>query len=246
MLKTPVEENARLYAVCRSILIDGDGEYSLSSNPDFEKRRRQIRENHDNKIEEVLQKISLKEWEKIKTSSETDEISSALHHALLYDQDNNLLYFEMGMRCAFVLFSDLTDTVGTIAEPELPEPDGAEPPKIEDILSKDPATITHEEVTIIYGAIEYPEVMDYYHRIPQDRRDEYRFIERMNKYYDVIYTDGKIAEFRERPSKLGEFSHLSPEEIRRLKIKRNYLDFHRMHVQDWCRKNDVKYTKAED
>lgn len=245
MLRLPLEENARLYAVSRSILLDENAEYSPSSNPDFEKRRREIQKNHDRAIEKIFRQISLDDLKEIKQDNHIDAVRNMLSDALLYDQDNNLLFFEMGMRCGFVLLSDLTDTEGTIAD-LTPEPEGAEPPKIEDILQKDPATLTHEEMTILNAALDIPTVMDYYGSIPPERRDEYRFIERMNRYYEIEYKDGKMTEFREKPSKLGDFGHLSPEEIRRLKIKRNYLDFHRMHVQEWCRKNGVLYTKAED
>lgn len=244
MLRIPVEENARLYAVARSILMDDEEQYAPSSNPDFEKRRRQIRENHDKKIEEVLQKISQKEWEEVKSDKARDNARNAFSDAILCDQDNNLLYFEMGMRCGYILFTDLTDTEGTIIEQ--PEPDTTEPPKIEDILQKDPATLTHEEITIINGATDIPAVWDYYMLIPEERRKEYRFIERMSKFFDVTYENGKITEFREKPSKLGDFSHLPPEEIRRLKISRNYLGLQRHVMQDWCRENGVRYIKAED
>lgn len=245
-----MEEKSRLYAISRAILWDESQGRSKSSNPDFEKRRTGIIKAFDKELERTLKKCAVEDWEEMQ--KDDYNLRDLLHNCMMYREDLDNLYFEMGFRCGFILWQDLTDTTGHLVKPPADEPEPSsftsetEPPTIEEILQKDPDTLTMEEVGIIADAYDVPQVMEYYLKIPDKKKEERRSIERSAKWYDITWKNGEIASIKEKSIPAPEYKNLSPEKKRRQKIKDNYYSFHRDIMRDWCRKNGIKYIASED
>lgn len=101
-----LEENSQLDKLVEKILLD-DGEYVKSLNPDLEARRKEIMKRFDESVRSALKKVSQEKWETFQSNEDLDELMTLLVESILYREDMDKLYFEMGMRSLYLLCQDL-------------------------------------------------------------------------------------------------------------------------------------------
>lgn len=101
-----LEENSQLNKLVEKILMD-DGEYVKSLNPDLEARRKKILKKFDEAVRNALKNVSQEEWETFQSDEDLDKLATYLVESILYREDMDKLYFEMGMRSLYLLCQDL-------------------------------------------------------------------------------------------------------------------------------------------
>lgn len=101
-----LEENSKLDRLVEKLLMD-NGEYVKSLNPDLEARRKEIMKRFDESVRNALKKVSQEKWETFQSDEDLDELMTLLVESILYREDMDKLYFEMGMRSLYLLCQDL-------------------------------------------------------------------------------------------------------------------------------------------